>query len=216
VGSSTRLTTFSRLANKGDLGVVLGRLMIALNDCGLADEGLKRWSAENSEKLQDRKIGARMYHVRMLIAHAFEALLVINKIKSDPALLKAVEACDRQTVASFKKVAARIGTVEYKMMKSVRNNVSFHYQDAIVRQAIKSQNNKNPSMPLSLSVGHTPLDWYCEPGDKLVDSAVVRQIFEVPEGADVRTEVDRIVVRIYELATDLSEFAGYFIRHYAR
>jgi hypothetical protein len=74
----------------------------------------------------------------------------------------------------------------------------------------------NPSMPLSLSVGHTPLDWYCEPGDKLVDSAVVRQIFEVPEGADVRTEVDRIVVRIYELATDLSEFAGYFIRHYAR
>jgi hypothetical protein len=44
----------------------------------------------------------------------------------------------------------------------------------------------------------------------------VRQIFEVPEGADVREEVDRIVVRIYELATDLSEFAGYFIGHYAR
>src|SRR5229473_7612655 len=154
-----------------------------------------------------------MYYVRMLIAHAFEALVVINKIRNDPALLKAVEACDRQTVASFNKVAARIGTAEYKMMRRVRNDVSFHYQDAIVRRAIESQSNKNPNMPLSLSVGHTPLDWHCEPGDKLVDSAVVRQIFEVPEGADVREEVDRIVVRIYELATDLSEFAGYFIRH---
>ncbi len=190
--------------------------MIALNDFGLADDGLRRWSAEEAGKLQERKTGARMYFVRILIAHAFEALLVINKIKREPALLKAVEACDGQTVASFHKVAAMIGTSEYKMMKRVRNDVSFHYQDEIVRQAIESQSKKNPTTPLSLSVGHTPLDWYCEPGDKLVDSAVVRHIFEVPEGADIRVEVDRIIVRIYEIATELSEFAGYFIRHYAR
>ena len=135
MGSSTRLTTFSRLADKGDLGVVLGRLMIALNDFGLADEGLKRWSAEEAGLLQDRKTGARMYYVRMLIAHAFEALVVINKIRNDPALLKVVEACDRQTVASFNNVAARIGTAEYKRMRRVRNDVSFHYQDAIVGRA---------------------------------------------------------------------------------
>ena len=96
-------------------------------------------------------------------------------------------------------------------MKALRSGVGFHYLDRPVRDAIYSQAQKAPDIQLALSVGHEPLEWYYEPGDRIVDSAVVRGIFNIPEGADVQTELDNLIHEIQSIGDDLTSFAGYFI-----
>src|SRR5262249_31950707 len=104
-----------------------------------------------------------------------------------------------------------IGTDKYKLLKAVRNDVSFHYLDQTVRKALASQKAKAPTVLLSLSVGDGTLDWYFEPADRLVDSTIVRDVFAIPEGADVQKEVDKLIHGLQDIADAFVLFAGYFI-----
>jgi hypothetical protein len=211
MSSKTRLTNFEKLAAKGELGIVLGRLMLALNDIGVANDALGTWIGVQTGIRKDRQAGAKMYFVRMLISHVFEGLAVISKIKSNTELMKAVESSGRPTQVAFSKCAAVIGTERYKLMKRVRNDLGFHYLDETVRAAIASQSEKAPELPLSLSVGHDPLEWYYQPGDRIVDSAIVRDIFKISEGADVQKEVDGLIHDMQAVGDNLAEFSGYFV-----
>jgi hypothetical protein len=147
----------------------------------------------------------------MLISHVFEGLSVISKIKSEAELMKIVEGSSRPTKLAFKKCAAVIGTERYKLMKRVRNDVGFHYLDKTVRAAIASQKEKVPDLALFLSVGSETLEWYYQPGDRIIDSAIVRNVFEISEEADVQKEVDRLMHDMQTVGDYLAEFAGYFI-----
>jgi hypothetical protein len=106
MASKTRLTTFKKLSDKGELGVVLGRLMVALNDVGIANEGLGSWMKEQEGIRKDRQPGAKMYYIRMLISHIYEALTVINKINNTPELRKIVDQSYPDTRSQFEKCAA--------------------------------------------------------------------------------------------------------------
>ncbi len=152
-----------------------------------------------------------MYFVRMLISHVFEALAVINKINSTPELLAVVEKSAPETKRAFDRCAGVVGTEKYKKMKNLRSGLGFHYLDDPVRDAISSQAQKAPDIQLSVSVGQDTLEWYYEPGDRIVDSAVVRGVFKIPEGADVQKELDAIIHDIQSVGDDLASFAGYFI-----
>jgi hypothetical protein len=211
MSSKQRLTTFRKLEAKGELGVALGRLMLAMNDIGIANDALGGWMKDQKEVRKDRQRGAKMYFVRMLISHVFEALTVINKIKDTPELMKIVDQSQKATQEAFRRCAAVIGTQKYKNMKELRSGLGFHYLDGPVRGAIESQGQKAPDIQLALSVGHDPLEWYYEPGDRIIDSAVVRGIFKIPEGADVQKEVDKLIHDIQSVGDDLASFAGYFI-----
>jgi hypothetical protein len=211
MSSKQRLTTFKKLNDKGELGIVLGRLMLAMNDIGIANDALGSWMKEQEGIRRDRQKGAKMYFVRMLISHVFEALTVINKIRNMPELMAIVDRSPAPTKAAFSRSAAVIGTEKYKHMKELRSGLGFHYLDHPVRGAIESQGKKVPDLQLSLSVGHDPLEWYYEPGDRIVDSAVVREIFKIPEGDDVQKEVDKLIHDIQSVGDDLAAFAGYFI-----
>src|SRR5262249_5574281 len=72
MSSKQRLTTFKKLDGKRELGISLGRLMIALNDIGIANDGLGSWMKDQEGIRKDRQQGAKMYFVRMLISHVFE------------------------------------------------------------------------------------------------------------------------------------------------
>lgn len=211
MASTQRLTTFAKLGSKGEMGVALGRLMLAMNDIGIANDALGSWMKEQEGVRKDRQRGAMMYFVRMLISHVFEALTVINKINTTPELLKVVELSHKPTQEAFRRCTAVIGTNKYKTMKDLRSGFGFHYLDGPVRDAIKSQHEKAPTIQLALSVGHDPLEWYYEPGDRIVDSALVRGIFKIPDGAEVQKEVDRLIHEIQSVGDDLAEFAGHFI-----
>jgi hypothetical protein len=216
MGGLTRLTNFKKLSDKGELGIILGRLMLAVNDLSIANDALGQWMGEQTGIRKTREKGAKMYFVRILISHVFEALKIINKIKSTPDLMNVIDGSPKVIKGHFDKCAKVVGTKDYLLMKAMRNDVSFHYLDNTVRKAIASQSQKAPELSLALSVGDSTLDWYYEPGDRILDSAVVRGIFEIPEGADVQPSVDNLIHRLQDIGDHLAHFGGYFIMENAK
>src|SRR5262245_16982481 len=98
------IKTAKLIADKDVASVVL-RLMMALNDIAIANEGLGDWTFTTERKKLARQDGGRLYYGRMLMAHVFEALSIIQEIERTPKLKALVQACDRGTQSSFDAVA---------------------------------------------------------------------------------------------------------------
>jgi hypothetical protein len=158
VSSKTRVTTFRRIAGAGDIAPLLLQLMMAVNDMGIADDGLRYWSGPQPPERQDRAPRARSYFVRLQMAHAFEGLRVIGKIARTPDFMKLVAKCDAQTPAAFKRLMTFIGTEEYKTMRRMRDAITSHYLTEPIAEAINRQVDKFPDVALSLSIGSNTMD----------------------------------------------------------
>ena len=195
---------------------MLGRLMMAVNDIGIANDALGAWMGEQTGVIRkERQPGAKMYFVRMLLSHTFEALRVLNKIKQEPDLLKAVRNCPQGTQDAFADAVKVVGTDRYKFLKQVRDGIGFHYLPNTVRDTLARQADRVPDVRLTLSVGSDNLQWYYEPGDRIIDSHVIRGIFGIPEDQNAVKEVDRIIHEMQGVAEKIACFAGYFIMEVA-
>jgi len=183
--------------------------MMAVNDLGIADNGLRQWIENPPSDHQDRIQGAKSYFVRLMVAHTFEALSVINKINRDFKNL--VDQCDRQTREGFARLVSVIGTKEYKTMKRIRNAITFHYETDAIAQAIQRQVDRFANDPMSISIGNKTLYWYFEPADRVADSIIVRDAIGLKAYPVVSAEVDAVAVRLQKIGEDLSNFSGYFI-----
>jgi hypothetical protein len=146
MNSKTRMTTFKKLADAGELAPLLVQLMMAVNDLSIADQGLRYWHSEIPVPYQNRVPGSKSYFVRLQIAHTFEALKVIYRLKNTPAFMAKVAQCDRATTAAFNRLVAVIGTEEYKRMKRLPDAITFHYQTQAIQDAI---NRQAPSFPIT-------------------------------------------------------------------
>jgi len=202
----------SALAANETLASVIVRLMIAQNDIAIANEGLREWTYTTEQKKLARQTGGRLYYGRMLMSHIYEALKIIQDIQNNTRLCEAVQKCDAKTRESFAAVAVFLKTSDFPKLRRIRQNVGFHYDAKLAIRALKQIDRKFPGHRFTYSLGHEPLDWYFELGDLVVDRIVVRDIFAAPEGADVRTAIDPILMRTHTMATAFSDFAGYFIR----
>jgi hypothetical protein len=131
-------------------------------------------------------------------------------------LSDAVAACDPHTRQSFDMIAGFIGTEDHKKMMRVRNNLTFHYDEGAVRGALRNAAMEHPDLPLEISMGDETIDWFFEPADRIIDRIVVRDIFGVAPDADVRAEVDEVVVRLHGIMKAFADFAGYFIWHHTK
>jgi hypothetical protein len=202
------------------VAAVVVRLMMALNDIAMANEGLGEWTVTQEPRKLARQNGGRLYYGRMLMAHVYEALSIIEDVQKSPRLSALVQACDPQTISSFDAVATFLTTDDYGKLRRLRNKVSFHYDRELALEAVKKIAKKFPSHLSPYSLGHDPLDWYFELGDLALDRIVVRDIFEAPEpedgdlrDADLRAAIDPILTRMYVMANAFRDFAGHFIRN---
>jgi hypothetical protein len=159
---------------------------------------------------------SRTVHGRMQMGHVYEALLIIQTIKANPRLTAAVKRCDQRTQASFDAVAVFLKSDDFKILRRIRNNAAFHYDGKLAIRHLEHIVEKFPNHPFAYSLGHETLDWYFQLGDEIIDRLVVRDIFKIPEGTDLRAELDAILLRLHKMATAFTDFAGYFIRHYAK
>ena len=209
VKSRTRLTTFRKIADAGELGPLLIKLMMAVNDLGIANDGLQQWIENPPSDHQDRVQGAKSYFVRLMVAHTFEALKVIYQIDKD--FKKLVDQCDSPTREAFARLVLVIGTREYKTMKRIRNAITFHYESEAIAQAVQRQVDKFPDYPMSVSIGNKTLYWYFEPGDRVADSIIVRDAIGLETYPVVSAEVDAVAAKLQKIGEDLSNFSGYFI-----
>jgi hypothetical protein len=212
VSSRTWSAKTAALVADKELASVIVRLMMAMNDIAMANEGLGEWTATADRRKVFRQNGGRLYYGRMLMAHVYEALSIIKDIQKDTKLRAAVQKCDAKTRSSFKAVAKFLRTDDYEMLLRIRNNASFHYDRKLAVKGLEQIAENFPNHRFTYSLGHDPLDWYFELGDLVNDRIVVRDIFKAPKDADVRTAIDPILVRLHEMAAAFSDFAGYFVR----
>ncbi len=207
--STTRNVRLGAIADKGKLGSVLIRLMMVMNDMSLAMDGLGWWLNENEGHRQQREVGARIYFARLQLSHLYEGLKIVHEIEKDTDLQKVVDASGAFTRNCYANLVAFRGSAEYeKIMGRIRHNLTFHYDPKTIFSALQTLANKNPDARGSLTLGDDPINWFCEPGDMVGDRAAVREIFKVPETADLREEVDKVVTRLHEIVQLFGGFAG--------
>jgi hypothetical protein len=210
--STHKFARLDAIASKGDLGSVLIRLMMVINDMSLAMDGQRRWIEDAKSERQHRERGAKIYFIRLQISHIYEAMKIVEEIRDSPVLMKAVDRSDHFTKKSFAALLAFIASPEFeKMMGRIRSNLTFHYDPKTIDRALASLVARHPDASGSMSLGDEPHNWFFEPGEMVGDRAAVREIFKMPEALDVVAETDKIVMRLHEIIQMFGSFAGSLI-----
>jgi hypothetical protein len=210
--STHKFARLDAIARKGELGSVLIRLMMVINDMSLAMDAQRRWAEDAKSDREHRERGAKIYFIRLQISHIYEAMGIVKEIRDSPTLMRAVDRSDPFTKKAFKALLAFIDSPEFKkVMGRIRNNLTFHYDRKTIELALGSLVARHPSASGSMSLGDEPHNWFFEPGDMVSDRAAVREIFKVPEGADVAAEADKIVLRLHAIVQMFGAFAGSLI-----
>ena len=127
-----------KLADQGELGSVMVRLMMILQDLALANHAMGGWKAEESQKLKRRKTGAGRYFLRMQISHIMEAFRIIeHEIEAIDELKAAIERCDARTRASYRELLEFRASDDFQLLRKIRNKIGFHYDGRYVLEALQ-------------------------------------------------------------------------------
>ena len=220
-GTSTRFLNFERLAAKGADGAVIVKLMMACNDMTLANLALTDWKKPQPLERRDLEVGARLYFVRIELAHLYEGLKIIKEIQASAALRACVETCDTRTRDSYSELeqyvegGARHPEIEH-LVGRIRHTITFHYYGCgkAIRKAIASRAGRSEARQTSITRGSSAHRWRFAVADDVIDSIVVRDIWSVPFASDVRPEVDAIAMSIHDIELKFLDFCGEYIWKY--
>jgi hypothetical protein len=102
------------------------------------------------------------------------------------------------------------------MVGQLRNKLAFHYEGSgkLIGRAVSDKAKGTEPRHSSVTRGSTAYLWHFKIADDIVDSIVVRQIWGVPSGKELRAEVDRIADEIHQIFLRFVDFAGEFIWKY--
>ena len=221
VRTHTRLVDFRRLLLRGDSAALPLKLMVACNDMQLANEALGVWKKPQPPSKAGRAEGARAYFVRLQAAHLCEALGIIEDILKSDELMEFIEGCDQQTRDSLDALRPylRGGEKHQWFINNVvllRNNLTFHYDSSGKRtmRALAHRASSEASRFSTITRGSTAFLWHFRPADDIVDSIFVRQIWNVPDDADIRSAVDEVLAEIHAIFLKLTDFSGEFLWRY--
>jgi hypothetical protein len=215
---SSRIKHFksSNPALAGDLSSVLIRLMLAINDISLAADANDFWAETSEQRRVHRKGRARMYFIRLIMSHVYEALKIIDEIKESPTLRAAVDQCDARTRENFNKLVAILISPERDQLNRFRNKATFHYDKKATVEHLQAVIAADSTASWSYSVGSTPLDWSFELGDAVMDRMVVRFVLgaDEPRSPARSQKVGEIATRLQEISILFTEFAKSFIERH--
>lgn len=218
--TTTRIVNMQTLADRPGASTVI-KLMMACNDLSLANEAQGVWKDERSPMRKSRSTGAQMYFVRLQVSHLNEALKIIRELRDDASLMRTVDLCDAQTRASFATLKQFIsGGAKHaefaKVAGRIRQNLGFHYDESgkLIVKALKDRVSKYGASRSSVTRGSTAHLWHFELADEILDRIVVREIWKIPEAADLRNEADKMALWIHEVLLAFVDFSGEFIWKY--
>jgi hypothetical protein len=193
---------------------VILRMMMAVNDAGLAANALEEWTKTGERRKKARFQGGQMYFSRISMAHSFEVFKIIDQIEDSPKLREAVQDCDGETRRSYAKLRVFRESSDYKVLMLIRNKISFHYDETLTVRALERLVERNPNEISSFSMGTETLDWYFELADKIVNSIMRRDLMRVAESEHVEQDVDDILWRLGDILRVFGDFAAHFARRY--
>lgn len=216
--TKTRSIDLQRLSERGAIAPVIIKLMMACNDLQTADQSLAEWRKEQPSNRRDQAARAVTYFVRLLISHLFEGMKIIGEIRGNADLMRSVESSDAQTQASFNALLPYLKGGNQrawleKMMGQVRSNLVFHYDESgkLITRALADRASRDAARYSLITRGSTAHLWHFKPGDDVLDSIVVRQIWEIPTAADVHAEIDNVFAEIKHVFVRFMDFSGEFI-----
>jgi hypothetical protein len=212
--STTKIIRSGKLLADPVLGSIIVRLMMSVNDIGVANAALNEWFHTDEKRKAVRREGGKLYYGRMQMGHIYEALLVIKEIVNTPNLRAYVDRCDATTVKSFSVVEAFLRSADYKTLLRLRNNAAFHYDAKLTLRYLQAVVDEAPDHTSPYTLGTEPLDWYFEVADLVVDQIVVREIFNIKGYEKFEQRRDEIMDRFHQLAVAFLDFAGHFIRQH--
>ena len=219
--TSTKFLNFENLRNQGQCAVTVVKLMMACNDLSLANKALSGWKENDSKKMKQRQIGAGMYFIRTQLAHLHEGLKVIDSIRKNKALTSLLRRCDNLTQKSFRQLEEFLPggskQAEFeRLVGRVRHNLTFHYDESgkLIERAIEDRALSPEARISSVTRGNTAYLWHFKVADDLVDSIVVRQIWNIPRNANLRVEADKIADQVHQIFLWFMDFSGEFIWNY--
>lgn len=210
--STTRIIQTGKLARDPALASIVVRLMMSVNDIGVANAALNEWFHTEEKRKAARRDGGKLYFGRMQMGHIYEALLIIDEISKDSALRAYVARCDKKTIASFGVVEKFLKTPDYKMLLRLRNNAAFHYDAKLTVRYLQHIVDEASDHTSPYSLGTEPLDWYFPIADLVVDQIVVREIFGVKGYERFEEQRDEVMRRLNDMAIAFMDFSGHFIR----
>jgi hypothetical protein len=220
--TTTKCVDFQALSRRGPSAAIIVRLMMACNDLVINDLALADWTVEERRTRAPRQRGARMYFVRAQIGHLHEALKIIEDLRKNKDLSMLVESCDSHTRFCFHELEQHVqgGTKAdrfRKLVGNIRDNLAFHYNNEKGRRINKAISDRaaRPEVRTSLITrgDHMHL-WHFKAADDVVDSAVVRQIWEIPPNSDVRAGADAIAEEVHTILRQFLDFSGEVIWRY--
>ena len=219
--TSTKFLNFEKFRIQGQSAVTVVKLMMACNDLSLANEAQSEWEKKDSKMMKQRQIGARMYFVRTQLAHLHEGLKVIDSIRKDTALTSLLRRCDNLSQESFRQLEEFLPggykRAEFEQLVGrVRHNLTFHYDKTgkLIKKAIEDRASRSEARISSVTRGDTAYLWHFKAADDLVDSIVVRQIWNIPRNVDLRVEADKIADQVHQIFLWFMDFSGEFIWNY--
>ncbi len=202
----------ANLLSDEDLASVLVRLMIVMNDISITNSQMLEWQTTEDPKKKPRWRGALLYFGRVQSAHLFEALEIIRELERDPRLKARVGQCSKAVNQCFDTVVQFLGTDDYGLLATLRNNVAFHYGSKLPIRRLKRLVDTQPDHRFGYSMGSDTLDWYFELGDLIIDEVVIRDVFKIDEKEDIATAAIKVLDRLHVIGDAFTRFAAYFVR----
>ena len=129
--------------------------------------------------------------------------------------MRLLERCDAQTQSSFARLEGFLDggsrQKEFEQLAGrLRHNLVFHYDESgkLIKKSLKRKIEKFPGSMALVTRGSTPIFWYFELADELLDSILVRQIWDIPDAANLREAADEAIMRVHEVLLAFVDFAG--------
>jgi hypothetical protein len=218
---SIRQIRFENLYRRGPDASVVLKLMMACNDLSLANQALDDWKRPQPRERADRRLAACMYFVRVELAHLHEALKIIEQIQKTPSLHSFVDHCDIRTRESYSELQKHVyGGPNHQRLNQLvgklRHNLTFHYDqcDRLISAAVEDRASRPEANLSSITRASTAHRWRFSAADDIVDSIVVRQLWDIPRAANQREEADKIADEVHAVFLLYVDFAGEFIWKY--
>ena len=217
----TKYVNFQTLQERGSSANTVIKLMMASNDLFLANQSLADWKKDLPGNTKSKQVGAKLYFLRLQMAHLYEGLNVIEEIKNNSSLEALICRCDAQTQKCYKEIEQFLPKAQKRkqfeqLVGRVRNNLTFHYDEngKSIEKAVSDRAERAEARISSVTQGDALHLCHFKVADDVVDSIITRQIWNISREVDAQIEADKIADFVFQIAMWFLDFSSVFIWEY--
>lgn len=217
----TYIVDLGRLERAGKDGVLVVRLMMALNDINLALQCARDFRQEQPGISKHAAQANRRYFIQLQCGHLHEALKLVKEVEQSPVLTTLITRGPRwmqeayQPLLDYMPGGSKHGDFR-KYIISIRDKVVFHYDAGPVQKALAQCRGRLGARRTTITLGSAPTLGRFDVADDIIDTIVARQMWDIPPSADVQAEADRIADWGWEICRNFLRFGYELVHRYIR